>query len=77
MVIAVIIFSFLLISGLTTGLAHANEIVIRFIVKSFKHPFFHVGISCSREIFEDAIIDVLQIGLFFAIIDIEFYKDIT
>jgi hypothetical protein len=75
--ITLIIIGLLLVVAFTTGFKGYKSLSIEILRKSFKHPFFIVGLSSVREVYNDRVIDVVTIALFFFILEFEFTKPLT
>lgn len=75
--ITLIIIGLLLLVAFTTGFRRHTALHIYVLLKSFRHPFFMVGLNSVREVYKDRIIDVVTIALFFFIIEFEFTKPLS
>jgi hypothetical protein len=75
--ITLIIIGLLLLVAFTTGFRNYTSLHVHVLIKSFKHPFFMIGLNSVREVYKDRIIDVITIALFFFIIEFEFTKPLS
>jgi hypothetical protein len=73
MIIAILLCT-LLISTLTAGYKSSTLITFIFYFKKWSHPFYNLGLTFHREVYEDCVMDVFTIGTFFFNFEIEFKK---
>lgn len=57
---------------LTYGVSRASNIRVLVYFKPIRQPFFRMGLSYDRAVYEDVVVDTLCIGMFIVNVDIDF-----
>lgn len=73
--IFLIVFGTYVLGVLTYGFLRSDTIKILIYFKPLSLPFFRLGVSYERAVFQDGEIDTFSLGLFFVNMDIDFEKN--
>lgn len=67
----------LVVMSVVMGWNNADNVHITLTFKSLSHPYYRLGLSFHKEVYLDGEADVLIIGMFIFVVQVEFVKDHT